>query len=54
MRSIQSSPTLCRPVSGDLNRKFDQAIGRHSGTIQINRIGCLFGRAASLGDRRPL
>ena len=48
------SPTLCRPVSKNSDRKFDQAIGRHSCTIPINTIGCLFGRAASLGDRRPL
>ena len=31
----------------------DEARGGHSCTIRINTIGCRFGRAASLGDRRP-
>ena len=48
------SPTLCRPFSGNSDRKFDQAIGGHFLTIQIKTIGCLFGRATSLGDRRLL
>ena len=41
-------------VSWNLDRKFDHAIGGHSRTIEINMIGCLSGRATSLGDRRLL
>ena len=48
------SPTLCSLVSRNSDRKFDLAFGGHSRTIQINMIGRRFGRAASLGDRRPL
>ena len=36
------------------DRKCDHATARHSRTIRINMTGSLFGRATSLGDRRPL
>ena len=47
------SPTLCHPVSRNPDRKIEHDSGGQSCTIQINTIGCRFGRAASLGDRRP-
>ena len=34
------------------DRKFIQNTGSHSCTIPITAVGCLFGRATSLGDRR--
>ena len=36
------------------DRKFIQNTGSHSCTIPITAVGCLFGRATSLGDRRLL
>ena len=37
-----------------LLRKFGRAIGRTLLAIETTAVGCLFGRATSLGDRRPL